>query len=60
MSFTQTHYDSSNKEIFTSFLALFGISNNVMRDVSIRLRPYGGSIGMKNCSLEKYLNDSKF
>ena len=60
MSFKQTYYESSNKEILTNFFAFFVTSNNIMCDVSINLRPYGVLIGMKNRSLEKYLNDSKF
>ena len=47
------------KEIFASFLSFFVSSNNLIFDLSIKLKSYGGLIDMKSCSLEKYLNDSK-
>ena len=34
------------------------MANGIKTD--IKMRPYGGLIAMKNCSLEKYLNDSKY
>ena len=59
-SLKQTYYDNSNQRIFSCFFSLFVNSKKLVFIVSIRLRLYGGLIGMKNCSLEKYLNDSKF
>ena len=48
------------KETFSSFFSFRITSNNLIWDVSIKLRPYGVLIGLKNCSLEKSLSDSKF
>ena len=47
------------KETFYNIFSFFVSSNILICDVSIKLRPYGGLIGIKNCSLEKYLSDSK-
>ena len=48
------------KETFTSFFSFFVGSKNLICEVLFKLRPYGGLIGMKKCSWEKYLNDYKF
>ena len=37
----------------------FSRKNDINNDVAIKLRPYGGLIGIDNSSLDKDLNDSK-
>ena len=54
--------ENTNRRIY--FLAacslfFFSITNDINYVVAIKLRPYGGLIGIENSSLDKYLSDSK-
>ena len=40
-------------------LFFFSTTNFINYDVAIKLRPYGGLIGIENSSLDNYLSDSK-
>ena len=52
---------ANRRNYFLAACSLFFISttNDITYDVAIKLRPYGGLIGIDNSSLDKYLNDSK-
>ena len=60
-SLKQTYPDNSNRRNY--FLAacylFFVSSDNLNYDILIKLRPYGGLIGIDNSSLDKYLKYSK-
>ena len=60
-SLKQTYPDNSNRRNY--FLAAFSLffvsSDNLNYDILIKLRPYGGLIGIDNSSLDKYLKNSK-
>ena len=60
MSLKQTYQDKSNqRNYFLAACSLFFISSdNPNYDISIKLRLYGGLIGINKSSLEKYLKIS--
>ena len=51
------NYNRRNQFLATSSL-FFVSSDNLNYDIVIKLRPYGGLIGIDNSSLDKYLKDS--
>ena len=58
----KTYPENTNRRNY--FLAacslfFFSTTNDINNDVAIKLRPYGGLIGIDISSLDKYLNDSK-
>ena len=57
MSLKQTYPDNSNRRnYFLAACSLFFVSSdNLNYDILIKLRPYGGLIGIDNSSLDKYL-----
>ena len=57
-SLKQTYPDNSNRRnYFLAACSLFFVtSDNLNYDILIKLRPYGGLIGIDNSSLDKYLN----
>ena len=61
MSLKQTCPDNSNqRKYFLAAYSLFFVSSdNLNYDILIKLRPYGGLIGIDNSSLGKYLKNSK-
>ena len=61
-SLKQTHPDNSNRRNYflaACFLFFFASPDNLNYDILIKLRPYGGLIGIDNSSLDKYLKNSK-
>ena len=60
-SLKQTYPDNSNRRnYFPAACSLFFVSSdNLNYDILIKLRPYGGLIGIDNSSLDKYLRNSK-
>ena len=60
-SLKQTYPDNSNRRnYFLAACSLFFVSSdNLNYDILIKLRPYGGLIGIDNSSLDKYLKNSK-
>ena len=60
-SLKQTYPDNSNRRnYFLASCSLFFIStDNLNYDILIKLRLYGGLIGIDNSSLDKYLKNSK-
>ena len=60
-SLKQTYPDNSNRlNYFLAACSLFFVSSdNLNYDILIKLRPYGGLIGIDNSSLDKYLKNSK-
>ena len=60
-SLKQTYPDNSNRRnYFLAACSLFFVSSdNLNDDILIKLRPYGGLIGIDNSSLDKYLKNSK-
>ena len=62
ITLTKTYPENTNRRNY--FLAacslfFFSTTEDINYDVAIKLRPYGGLIGIDNSSLDKYLNDSK-
>ena len=58
----KTYLENTNhRNYFLAACSLFFFSttNDINYDVAIKLRPYGGMIGIENFSLDKYLSDSK-
>ena len=58
----KTYPENDNRRnYFLAACSLFFFStiNDINYDVAIKLRPYGGLIGIENSSLDKYLSDSK-
>ena len=58
----KTYPENTNRQ--TYFLAacslfFFSTTNDINYDVAIKLRPYGGLIGIEKSSLDKHLGDSK-
>ena len=52
--------NSDRRNYFLAACSLFFFSENELNyDVAIKLRPYGGLIGVDDSSLDKYLKDSK-
>ena len=53
--------NSDRRKFFLTACSLFFFSseNDLNYDVAIKLRPYGGLIGIDDSSLDKYLKDSK-
>ena len=53
--------NSDRRNYFLAACSLFFFSskNDLNYDVAIKLRPYGGLIGIDDSSLDKYLKDSK-
>ena len=51
--------DRRNYFLAACSLFFFSIENDLNYDVAIKLRPYGGLIGIDDSSLDKYSNDSK-
>ena len=51
--------DRRNYFLATCSLFFFSCKNDINYDVPIKLRPYGGLIGIDNSSLDEYLIDSK-
>ena len=60
-SLKQTYPDNSKRRnYFLAASSLFFVSSdNLNYDILIKLRPYGGLIGIDNSSLDKYLKNSK-
>ena len=60
-SLKQTYPDNSNRRnYFLAACSLFFVSSdNLNYNILIKLRPYGGLIGIDNSSLNKYLKNSK-
>ena len=60
-SLKQTYPDNSNqRNYFLAACSLFFVSSdNLNYDILIKLKPYGGLIGIDNSSLDKYLKSSK-
>ena len=48
--------DRRNYFLATCSLFFFASKNDIKYDVAIKIRPYGGLIGLDNSSLDKYLN----
>ena len=56
----KTYPENTNRQnYFLISLFFFSTTNNINYDVAIKLRPYGGLIGIDNSSLDKYLYDSE-
>ena len=58
----KTYPENTNRRnYFLAACSLFFFSTtyDIDYDVAIKLRPYGGLIGIENSSLDKYLSDSK-
>ena len=58
----KTYPENTNRRnYFLAACSLFFLSttNHINNDVAIKLRPFGGLIGMEKSSLDKYLSDSK-
>ena len=53
------NFDRRNHFLLACCLFFFSIKNDLNYDVAIKLRPYGGLIGIDDSSLHKYLKDSK-
>ena len=58
----KTYPENTNRR--TYFLAacslfFFSTTNDINYDVAIKLRPYGGLIGIDNSSLDKFLKDPR-
>ena len=51
--------DRGSYFLATCSLFFFSSKNDINYDVAIKLRPYGGLIGIDKSSLDKNLNDSK-
>ena len=60
-SLKQTYPDNSNRRnFFLAACSLFFVdSDNLNYNILIKLRSYGGLIGIDNSSLDKYLQKSK-
>ena len=48
------------EETFSSFFSFFVTSKNLICDVSIKLRPYGGLIGMKTIPWKNFWTSPSF
>ena len=58
----KTYPENTNRRnyfLVACSLFFFSTTNDINYDVAIKLRPYGGLIGIENASLDKYLSDSK-
>ena len=58
----KTYLENTNRRNYflaACSLIFFSTTNDINHDVAIKLRPYGGLIGIENSSLDKYLSDSK-
>ena len=53
------NFDRRNYFLATGFLFFFSSEKDQNYDVAIKIRPYGGLIGIDNSSLDEYLNYSK-
>ena len=51
--------DRRNYFLATCSQFFFSSKEDINYDIAVKLRPYGGLIGIDNFSLDKYLNDSK-